>query len=149
MWVSLLSLLIVALFVIGGVVVASWRRPELGPVDGNLRTCPDSPNCVCSYETDKQHGIEPLSGGEDSMEQLRQVLASKQGIVVIADEGDYIRAECTSRLMRYIDDIEFLNDAEAGVIHVRSASRVGHSDLGANRNRVEEIRRRLAEETVD
>lgn len=83
------------------------------------------------------------------MEQLRQVLASKQGIVVIADEGDYIRAECTSRLMRYIDDIEFLNDAEAGVIHVRSASRVGHSDLGANRNRVEEIRRRLAEETVD
>lgn len=149
MWIGILGLPIVAFIAIAGIVISSWKRPELGPIDGQLRDCPDSPNCVCSYEKDEQHAIEPLPGGEGAMEQLRQVLTSMSGVDVIADERDYVRAECTSRLMRYVDDIEFLRDEEAGVIHVRSASRVGHSDLGANRDRVEEIRRRLAEEVVN
>ena len=149
MSIALVGLPIVALIAMGGIVISSWKRPELGPVEGQLRSCPDSPNCVCSYETDEQHGIEPLPGREGALEQLRRVLASMPRIDVIADDGDYLRAECTSPLMRYVDDIEFLRDAEAGAIHVRSASRVGHSDLGANRDRVEEIRRRLAEEPVD
>jgi len=145
MWIAILALPVVVLVAILGVVMSSWRRPELGLVDGRLRPCPDSPNCVCSCETDDQHGIEPLTGGDGGMDQLRQALASMPGTRVITDEGDYLRAECTTPLLRYVDDIEFLQDAEEGVIHVRSASRVGHSDLDANRSRVEEIRQRLTQ----
>ncbi len=140
MWIVILGLPVVVLVAIAGLVVASWRRPELGAVDGRLRPCPDSPNCVCSFDNDEPHGIEPLPGGEDAIGQLRQALSIMPGVEIIADDGEYLHAECTTPRLRYVDDIEFLRDAEADVIHVRSASRVGRSDLGANRTRVEHIR---------
>jgi uncharacterized protein (DUF1499 family) len=138
---------LLALGVFVGLAIASWRRPELGPVSGRLRHCPASPNCVCSQQTGDDHFIEPLRSGGDpqsEFERLKSMVEALPRTKRIDQRDGYARYEFTSRLMRYVDDVEFLLDAEAGVIHVRSASRVGRSDFGANRARVEDIRRRFA-----
>jgi uncharacterized protein (DUF1499 family) len=130
-----------------GLAAASWRRPELGPVSGRLHPCPASPNCVCSQQTGDDHSIEPLRCAGDpraEFERLRSVVDALPRTKRIDERDGYARYEFTTRVMRYVDDVEFLLDSQAGVIHVRSASRVGRSDFGANRARVEEIRRRFA-----
>lgn len=119
------------------------RPGNLGVVDGRLRSCPQSPNCVCSFDSDQSHGIPPLrfSGSpETAMERLRQVLTAMPRAQIRSDEAGYLHAEFRSLILRFVDDVEFLIDAQAGVIHVRSASRLGYSDLGVNRGRVETIR---------
>ncbi len=140
---GLIAVVAVVLLLVVGAVLASWRRPELGPVDGKLRPCPDSPNCVCSCEGDGGHHIAPLAADDSTWDRLKDVLAVMEHVSIVTEDGHYLRAECVTPLLRFVDDIEFLEAAEEGVIHVRSASRVGHSDLGTNRARVEEIRRRL------
>jgi uncharacterized protein (DUF1499 family) len=124
------------------------RRPDnLGVRGGRLPACPASPNCVCSQDADPGHAVEPLrfTGGPGAAwRRLREVLAGQPRTRVV-DEGDgYLHAECTSLVFRFVDDLEFLLDPAAGVIHVRSASRVGRSDLGVNRARVEAVRRAFA-----
>lgn len=114
----------------------------LGVRDGRLAPCPDSPNCVSSFETGETHGIAPLRGG---LEQVERVLLGMRGTNIVRSEAGYLYAEFTSRIMGFVDDVEFLFDPDAGVTHVRSASRLGHSDLGANRRRVERIRAALRE----
>lgn len=138
---------VIAFVVIGqcALTISSWRRPELGVVEGVLRPCPTSPNCVCSeaHTTDGEHEIAPLSIAGDPTEEmarLQQQLMSWRGATLIDSSATYLRYEFVTPLVRYVDDVEFRLDAGAGVIHVRSASRVGHSDLGANRKRVEAIR---------
>lgn len=125
-------------------VLLSWRRPELGLVDGRLRPCPDSPNCVCSHARDERHAVEPFStsGRGEPLDRLKQVMADDPGTTLVEERDGYLRYECVTSLLRYVDDLEFLLDGTEGVIHVRSASRVGRSDLGANRRRVAEIRQR-------
>ena len=108
-----------------------------------LASCPSSPNCVCSTETRGSHHIDALavSGKLDAAWQtLRDILGADGSISIIASDGHYIRAEAKTRIMRFTDDVEFLLDREAGVIDMRSASRVGHSDFGKNRSRLEGIR---------
>jgi uncharacterized protein (DUF1499 family) len=63
---------------------------------------------------------------------------------IVEEQPGYLRVESSSRLIGFVDDVEFLVDAEHHVVHVRSASRMGYSDLGVNRQRVEDIRRQLA-----
>lgn len=136
----------VVLAVFVGMAFASRRRPVLGPVNGQLRLCPASPNCVCSRDPADEHFIEPFrcSGDADTEFQRLVSLVDALPRTQCIDERDgYVRFEFTTRLMRYVDDVEFLLDAPAGLIHVRSASRVGRSDFGANRARVDEIRRRF------
>ncbi len=120
---------------------AGERPTSLGASDGQLGTCPDSPNCVSSFETRESHQIAPL---QTSLAELRQALTSLPEAKIISDQAPYIYAEFTSRLMGYVDDVEFLEDTNSGLVHVRSASRLGHSDLGANRKRIESIRGMLA-----
>lgn len=127
--------------------ILSWtsRRPStLGPSAGKLRACPDSPNCVCSCETAGSHAIAPLiwtGTPQAGLERLKRVIASLPGGHCDPIEAPgYLHAEFTSAWFRFVDDVEFLVDTAAGIIHVRSASRVGHSDLGVNRRRVEQIR---------
>ncbi|WP_166831235.1 DUF1499 domain-containing protein [Thalassoroseus pseudoceratinae] len=122
------------------------KRPELGVHDGRLKPCPSSPNCVCSYATpeDKQHHIDPLpllGSVDESLAQLVRVLEDRSDAEIIERTDRYIRVEFTTRLLRFVDDVEFLIDEAAGVIQVRSASRLGHSDLGANRKRIETLRK--------
>ena len=110
---------------------------NIGVQDGRLTACPESPNCVSSFESNAKHGIQPLQA---SLRQVERVLLELDGANIVESRDGYLYAEFTSRLMRYVDDVEFLEDSTAGVVHVRSASRLGYSDLGANRKRVEIIR---------
>lgn len=112
-----------------------------------LAKCPATPNCVCSQEDAGGHRIEPLSieGDPDTAwQRLQQTLADDASISIVAASDRYIRAEAKTRLLRFTDDVEFLLDREAGVIDMRSASRVGLSDLGKNRRRLEALRAALA-----
>lgn len=122
----------------------SGTRPtNIGVTDGKLLACPDSPNCVSSQETDAEHKIAPLTYTGDpvkAMTDLKAVIASMPRTKIVTAEGNYLYAEFTSALMGYVDDVEFYLNADKGTIEVRSASRLGQSDLGANRDRVESIR---------
>lgn len=140
-------LLVWGLLLLGGILLAtvllSRRRPELGPVEGALRPCPGSPNCVNSQAHDAEHAIAPFSFDGDPDEafaSLVRLIESQPGARVLTAEDGYARAELATPVLRFVDDLELLLDPAAGVIHVRSASRVGHSDFGTNRRRVEELR---------
>lgn len=116
---------------------------NMGPTDGKLALCPTSPNCVCSQDEAADKLIDPLAFDGDAgaaMERLREVVLAMPRTTIVIDDGDYLHAEFRSAIFRFVDDVEFLADADAGVIHVRSASRIGRSDLGVNRKRVEAIR---------
>ncbi len=113
---------------------------DIGVVDGRLTACPDSPNCVTSYASDETHGIAPLQA---TLEQVRGVLNGMERTNIVNQDGNYLYVEFTTALMGYVDDVEFLYDPAAGVTHVRSASRLGYSDLGANRKRIEALRAAL------
>ena len=116
------------------------------PTTGDLAPCPSLPHCVNSQAFDKAHAIEPLrytGSAVAAREKLARVLTRMmpQGYAVITSEGDYLRATHTSKRMKYVDDIEFVfSQSQAGVIHVRSSSRIGYADGGANRRHVEAIR---------
>jgi len=118
------------------------RPSSPGVEKGKFKKCPDTPNCVSSQE-DGSHFIEPIkySGTlEDAQRALLDILRNMKRTEVTTSEEKYIHAESTSLLFRFVDDVEFYLDDSAKLIHVRSASRVGHSDFGVNRKRVEEIR---------
>lgn len=114
-----------------------------------LAECPASPNCVSSADdADDSHYIAPIAieGEPDSAWQaLKQILAEDGSFEITATADHYIRAVATTAILRFKDDVEFLLKREAGRIEMRSASRVGYSDLGKNRKRMEEIRRRMIE----
>jgi uncharacterized protein (DUF1499 family) len=129
--------------VAGGFAAMSCKSPEVGLVDGRLRACPSSPNCVSSQDPDEDHRIEPLhfeGSAAAARARLLEVVKSMPRTRIVTDEEDYVHAEFRSFLFRFVDDVEFLIDAEAGRIEVRSASRTGYSDLGVNRRRVETLR---------
>ena len=117
------------------------QPPEnIGVRDGRLTPCPDSPNCVSSFETDETHGIAALAADLDAIE---AVLVDMPRTNIVSKQGNYLYVEFTTRVMGFVDDVEFLYDPDSGMTHVRSASRLGYSDLGANRDRIEAIRAAL------
>jgi uncharacterized protein (DUF1499 family) len=123
--------------------VISRQPDDLGPNNGQLRGCPPSPNCVSSQSTDTEHSIEPLTfdgTAEDALVRLQRVIEQMPRSTIISTDELYLHAECETWLFRFVDDVEFQIDAEAKQIQVRSASRTGYSDLGANRSRVEVMR---------
>lgn len=115
-------------------------------VTGQLAACPSAPHCVNSQATDEAHAIAPLTytgSPVAAREKLGRVLKRMQsmGYTVVISEGDYVYATYTTGTMKYVDDMEFVfSQSERGVIHVRSSSRIGYADLGANRKHVEEVR---------
>lgn len=110
----------------------------------SLPACPDKPNCVSSQAADPAHSVEPFaySGSvKDAMRRIKAALASEKRVTVIAEQDGYLHVEVRSLIFRFVDDVEFLIDPGHRLIHVRSASRTGYSDLGVNRRRVERIRK--------
>lgn len=110
--------------------------------------CPDSPNCVSTQAppTDKTHTIAPIPYTGDRAAAHQRLLAVIQAMprtTIITVAPEYIYAECRSRLLSFVDDVEFYLDDSAKLIHFRSASRLGRGDLGVNRQRMEEVRRRF------
>ena len=118
----------------------------LGVTQGKLSPCPDSPNCVSSQSSDPSHFVEPLSYTDsrpESKARLLKIIESLARTTIIADTPTYIHAEFTSLIFRFVDDVEFYFEEGKNLIHVRSASRVGYSDLGMNRKRIEAIRKKF------
>jgi uncharacterized protein (DUF1499 family) len=118
----------------------------IGITQGNLSPCPDSPNCVSSQSPDPSHYVEPLSYPDsrtDAKIRLLKIIESMPRTQIISNTDQYIHAEFTSLIFRFVDDVEFLFDEEPNLIQVRSASRVGYSDLGMNRKRIEAIREKF------
>ncbi len=125
-------------------------RPSiLGVQNGQLAACPNTPNCVSSQAsaTDAEHSVAPIAyvgDGKTAIAKLKTIIEGSERTKIIQADDNYLYAEFASKLMGFVDDVEFYADDSAKVIHVRSASRLGQSDLGVNRKRVEEIRSKLA-----
>ncbi|MCC7053153.1 MAG: DUF1499 domain-containing protein [Gemmatimonadaceae bacterium] len=134
-----------AALLLGGVMFGcSGTRPaDLGVQAGRLRPCPGTPNCVSSEAgTPAEQLVKsfPAPGGAADLERLATLVRAWPRTEVVTATPGYLHAESTSLLMRFKDDVEFRYDAASGEIHVRSASRLGKSDLGVNRKRVEGLR---------
>lgn len=108
-----------------------------------LKPCPTCPNCVSSLAdpNDREHYVQALDAQNlASIEPLRDLVLSLPRVKLVEQSSTWLKFTATSRVFRFTDEIEFLLDQSAGLIHVRSASRVGYSDFGVNRKRVETIR---------
>lgn len=147
------ALIVLALLLLGGFIlmfvlgVISRSGSPPGLVQGRLMQCPDSPNCVCSeFPDDRAHYVDPLKlseVAEDAIpDVLKEVVLAMGGRIQI-ERSDYLAATFSSGLFGFVDDLEFRVDAQGDVLHLRSASRVGHGDLGVNRKRVERLERLL------
>ncbi|MEM9819088.1 MAG: DUF1499 domain-containing protein [Cyanobacteria bacterium P01_A01_bin.123] len=123
--------------------VFTGTSPGLGITDGKLSACPATPNCVVSQGADADHAIEPITY-EGDRDEVRELLLKVLSVVprteIVTETDDYIRVISTSRLMGFVDDTEFYLPEDESVIHLRAAARLGESDLGVNRRRLEQIR---------
>jgi uncharacterized protein (DUF1499 family) len=149
-WIVLtIAVLIAGLFIGAQMGLLAGKRPlRLGVTDGQLQPVRTQlSNAVSSAATTDYHRIAPLSGGTNakaSFERLRTVVAGMPEATIVVDQPEYIYAEFHSRIWHFVDDVEFLLDEPAGVIEVRSASRLGRKDFGVNRARIESIRSTLS-----
>ena len=156
---ALLGIALVLLLVVAGLAlhvatasgdtVFSWKRPDnLGVKDGRLAPPKSTPNCVSSQAdpADAEHYLAPIPFKGDAaaaMAAVRKAVEGMRDATVIRHDGGYLYAEYRTRRMRFVDDVEFLYDGKAGLIHVRSASRLGRRDFGVNRARIESLRARI------
>ncbi len=135
--------------VIGLVILSLTQKPRhvLGLTEGRLAPCPASPNCVSSQAERAEQRVEPFAAGgqgaEATLAELVAILERQPRCRVVVREAEYAHIECPTALFRFIDDVELVADEGAGLVHVRSGARAGHSDLGVNRKRVEALRGRL------
>jgi uncharacterized protein (DUF1499 family) len=132
-----------------GATLFSGKRPDnLGVKEGRLAFCARRLNCVSSQADpgDAQRYVAPIpfkGGAVDALAAAHRAVESMQRATVVRHEGNYLHAEFRSRLMGYVDDVEFTYDDKAGVLHLRSASRLGRRDFEVNRKRVEALRARI------
>jgi len=152
-------LIVVAFIVIAGVVVGQLGLlkgtppTDLGVHEGRLKPPSKTPNSVSSqaplYPDHPQRAYAsiaplPLKGDAGiTLDRIASIIEAMDGAKVVRREPGYLYAQFTTRLMKYVDDTEFWFDPAAGVIQVRSSSRLGSSDLGVNRERIEFIRQEL------
>ena len=135
--------------------VSSRKQPDLGLLKGQLRVCPATPNCVSSERQDEGAYIEPLM----VTTKVNKIATTKAGDAwitlwkdakkavveiggnIMTERYGYLHATFETKILRYVDDVELRLDKNKRLIHIRSSSRVGRSDMGANRVRVEKIRK--------
>jgi len=138
---SQLMVLSLSLFSCSGV-----RPKNLGIKNGELAPCPNSPNCVSTKAQDAKHAIPPIpytTARQEAMAKLMTIIRSMPRTSIVATTDDYLQVEFTSAVFRFVDDVEFYLDDTDKTLQVRSASRLGYSDFGVNRKRMEEISRRF------
>lgn len=133
--------------------MSNTKPDNLGIRDGSLAPCPESPNCVSSQTDVPEKKVDSISfddlgvqSAEDAKSKLESVIGEFPRTSIITNEADYLHFEFRSMIFRFVDDLEVQIDAGTQVVHFRSASRVGHSDMGANRSRVEAILKKLRTE---
>jgi uncharacterized protein (DUF1499 family) len=132
---------------------AGKRPANLGVSGGALAACPASPNCVSSDAgpTDSAHAVEAFAlavPAERAWPAVVEAVSALPRTTIVTKTADYLHAECRSALFRFVDDLELYLRPSQGTIAVRSASRIGYSDLGVNRRRVESLREALREQGV-
>jgi uncharacterized protein (DUF1499 family) len=127
------------------------RPADVGVHAGALRPCPSTPNCVSSDAGDPPHHVaafELLVPAADAWPAAVRAVEGVPRTVVVARTDEFLHAECTSRIFRFVDDLELHLRSAEGVIAVRSASRLGRGDMGVNRARVESLRAALVEQGI-
>jgi uncharacterized protein (DUF1499 family) len=126
-----------------GVSMSAKPPSNLGVHNGRLTECPESPNCVASNDAAESQRMEAIvfsgSAAEATGKLKKTIQRTFSRAKLVDEDGGYLRYEFTSLIFRFVDDVEFLVDDGAKLIGFRSASRVGHSDLGANRRRMKKI----------
>jgi uncharacterized protein (DUF1499 family) len=131
-----------------GLIIMTLNSPTEAKT---LPPCPGSPNCVASQAADGEHFIAPFKvkgKPEDAFAALKTALAGQSRTVITEASDDTVHAEATSLIFRFVDDVDAILDKDTGLIHIRSASRVGYSDFGVNRRRVERLRTTLQQAGV-
>ena len=147
--------LVVMLVLAGQLGLLRGTAPtNIGVREGKLKPPSKTPNSVSSqaglYPDHPQLAyakIEPFkySGdGKAAMAKIAGIVRGMERTEVITQEPGYLYAQCTTKLLKFTDDLEFYLDESAGVIQVRSASRIGRGDRGVNRARVEAIREKFS-----
>jgi uncharacterized protein (DUF1499 family) len=157
-WLVLAALAVALLALAAGRAGLLRGTPPADPGvrDGRLRPPSPTPNSVSSqaalwpgHPQREGAGIAPLAyrgDGRAALARLQALIEATPGARIVEARDDYLRAEFETKWMRFTDDAEFWLDRDAGVIHLRSASRLGRGDLGANRARIESLRARFARE---
>ena len=138
--------LIVSIVMLIGLLMlssSSGPPPKLGVNEGKLTPCPESPNCVSTQSDSQDHKMEPIAWkgtSEVAVSRIKETISRDFPGAALVEEGPgYLRYEFRSLIFRFVDDVEFFVDDAAAEIHYRSASRVGHSDLGSNKSRMKKI----------
>ncbi len=134
------------------ILSCSGQRPDnLGVNDGRLAPCPASPNCICSDGCDPQHQTQPFrlkQPAADAWETVKHVVQQLPRTRIITQTDAYLHAECHSVVFGFVDDLELHLRPADNIIAVRSASRLGYSDFGVNRKRIETLRARLQQQNI-
>jgi uncharacterized protein (DUF1499 family) len=145
-----IAIVLVITFILWNSHVFAGQSPiNIGVNNGKLTACPTTPNCVNSQASasDIEHTIAPIKLNEDTpkmMANVKQVIQAMPRTSIVKEANNYLYVEFASKLIGFVDDVEFYLDDMSKTIQVRSASRLGESDLGVNRQRIEEIRSRLS-----
>jgi uncharacterized protein (DUF1499 family) len=140
------SLILVSIFSCAGA-----RPSTLGVRESRLAPCPSSPNCVSSDDADPGHSVaafELMVPANQAWRAVRAAVASLPRVKIVRETADYLHAECGSAVFGFIDDLELHLRPAQNLIAARSAARLGYSDFGVNRRRVENLRTRLAAQGV-
>ncbi len=124
-------------------LIGCTSPPEKPPAGAALPPCGSLPNCVNSENGSGGQAIEAIEASRNQWQALKSWIAMQDNLAITADDGDFVQAVTTTPLMRYRDDVMLRFDSEKSVIHVRSSSRLGIGDMGANRARVERLREQV------
>jgi len=108
---------------------------ELVNIETNLSECKLITNCI--FQTWR------VDDSEKAFNELIQIIENTPRLEIIKKEKNYIQAIATSRIMKFIDDIEIKNLNQDNIFQVKSSSRLGIYDLGVNKRRVNTLRFRL------
>ncbi len=139
--------ILVGVMIVGvaGLAIAArvvGKPEELGVVEGRLAPCPDTPNCVSTQSGDPEKRMDPLvyrGSTEEARRRLLDIVSDLPRSSLIEQQPDYLHFLFRSPTFGFPDDVEFYFDESAGLIHFRAAARMGQSDMGANRSRMEMI----------
>jgi len=139
LWLAILMIFANVMF-----VGCAGKRPAyLGGLQTDLNPCPSKPNCVSSLAQDDQHKVEPIGyegPRERAMNRIKKIVETDNRGKIIYAGPTYVYAEYTSRIFGFVDDVEFLAIIDNPGVQVRSASRLGYSDMGVNRKRIDALR---------
>ncbi|WEG13053.1 DUF1499 domain-containing protein [Pullulanibacillus sp. KACC 23026] len=119
------------------------KQPTIGLIDGSLRSCPRTPNCVSTNHSDLNRHMLPIDYSGLTLDEAKgilfEVLKTIPKVEVVKEEDGYIHAEAKTMVFEYIQDAEFLFDEDDKQLHFRSASRVGYTDFGSNKRRMQSV----------